>query len=53
MSSSLSNPVDNLCEGLHNNRCIDCKSCLDYMATKDAQLIFRCFDCKKELQERF
>ena len=28
MSSSLSNLVDNLSEGLHNDRCIDCKSCL-------------------------
>ena len=52
MSSSLSNLVDNLSEGLHNDRCIDCKSCLDYMTTKDeqrscTQLIFRCFRCKK------
>ena len=42
MSASLSNLVSNyLSEGLHNDRCIDCKSCLDYMATKDEQLIFR------------
>ena len=27
MSTSLSNLVSNLSEGLHNNRCIDCKSC--------------------------
>ena len=43
MSTSLSNLVSNLSEGLHNDRCIDCKSCLDYMTTKDEQLIFRCF----------
>ena len=43
MSSTLSNLVDNLSEGLHNDRCIDCKSCLDYMTTTDEQLIFRCF----------
>ena len=47
MSISLSNLVSNLSEGLHNDRCIDCKSCLDYMTTKDEQLIFRCFRCKK------
>ena len=35
MSSSLSNLVDNLSEGLHNDRCIDCKSCLYYMTNKD------------------
>ena len=31
MSTSLSKLIDNLSEGLHNNRCADCKSCLDYM----------------------
>ena len=36
MSTSLSKLVDNLSEGLHNNRCVDCKSYLDYMITKDA-----------------
>ena len=35
MSSSLSNFVDNLSGGLHNDRCIDCKSCLDYITTRD------------------
>ena len=43
MSSSLSSLVDNLSEGIHNDKCIDCKSSLDYMKTKDEQLIFRCF----------
>ena len=47
LATSLSNLVSNLSEGLHNDRCIDCKSCLDYTATKDEQLIFRCFRCKK------
>ena len=57
MSSSLSNLVDNLSEGLHSNNCTDCKSYLDYMTTKDEQLIFRCFefekDFNKELIKRF
>ena len=47
MSTSLSKIVDNLSEGLHNNRCVECKSCLDYMKTKHEKLIFRCFSCKK------
>ena len=47
MSTSLSKLVDNLSEGLHNNRCVDCKSCLDYMKTKDEKLIFQYFSCKK------
>ena len=53
MSSSLSNLVDNLSEGLHNDRCIDCKSCLDYMTTKYEQLIFRYFECKKNYKNDF
>ena len=31
MSSSLSKLVDNLSEGIHNNKCFDCNSCLDYV----------------------
>ena len=53
MSSSLSNLVDNLSEGLHCDKCIDCKSCLDYMSVKDDQLIFRCFECKKNYKKDF
>ena len=53
MSASLSNLVSNLSEGLHNDRCIDCKSCLDYMTTKDEQLIFRCFRCKANYEKNF
>ena len=53
MLSSLSNLVDNLSEGLHNDRCIYCKSSLDYMATKNEQLIFRCFECKKNYKKDF
>ena len=47
MSRSLSNPVDNLSEGIHCDKCIDYKSCLEYMLVKDDQLIFRCFEHKK------
>ena len=53
MSTSLSKLVDNLSEGLHNNICVDCKSCLDYMKTKDEKLIFRCFSCKKNYEKGF
>ena len=51
MSTSLSNLVSNLSKGLHNDRCIDCKSCLDYMTTKDELLIFRCFRCKNNYEK--
>ena len=53
MSTSLSNLVNNLSKGLHNDICIDCKSCLDSMTIKDEQLIFRCFRCKKDYEENF
>ena len=46
MSTSLSKLVDNLSEELHNNRCVDCKSCLDY-----EKLVFRCFSCKKKYEK--
>ena len=53
MSTSLSNLVSNLSEGLHNDRCINFRSCLDYMTTKNEQLIFRCFRCKKSYEKNF
>ena len=31
MSSSLSKLLDNLSEGIHNNKCSDCESTLDYI----------------------
>ena len=51
MSTSLSKLVDNLSEGLYNNRCVGCKSCLDYMKKKDEKLIFRCFSCRKNYEK--
>ena len=52
MSTSLSSLVDNLSDGFHCNKCIDCKSSLDYMITREDQLIFRCFECKKNYQKK-
>ena len=52
MSSSLSNLVDNFSEGVHSDKCTDCKSYLDYMTTKDEQLIFSCFECKKNYKKK-
>ena len=53
MSSSLSNVVDNLSQGLQSDKCTDCKSCLDYISIKDDRLIFRCFECKKNYKKEF
>ena len=53
MSSSLSNFVDNLSEGFHSDKCTNCKYCLDYIEFQDDQLIFRCFECKKNYKKDF
>ena len=46
MSSSLSKLVDNLSEGIHNNKCSDCESNLDYVRiTKNKKLLLKCFNC--------
>ena len=47
VATSLSKLVDNLTEGIHNDKCIKCKSNLCYMKVMDKKLIFRCFYCKK------
>ena len=53
MSISLSNLVTNLSEELHSDKRTDCKSCLDYMITKDDQLIFRYFKSKNNYKKDF
>ena len=53
MSSSLSKPVDNLSEGIHNNKCADCKSNLDYIKTKNEKLILECYNCKQRYRKKF
>ena len=45
--------ADNLSKGPHDYECTDCEPCLDYMITKDDQLIFRCFECKKNYKKHF
>ena len=37
MPSSLSNFDDNLFKIFHNDKCTDCKSCLDYMPIRNIQ----------------
>ena len=62
MPMPLSKLIDNLLERIHNNKCADCKSCLDYVrSTKNEKLILKCFSCEtyyrktfdKELIKRF
>ena len=53
MSTSLLNLVDNLSEGLHNEKCTGCKLCFDFKSIKDNRLIFRGFRCKKNYEKDF
>ena len=53
MSTSLSKLFDNLSEGIHNNKCLNCKSWLDYIKNKDEKLIFKCFNYKQNNEKDF
>ena len=53
MSSLLSKLLDNLSEGVHNNKCADCKSNLDYIKTKNEKLILECYNCKQRYRKKF
>ena len=53
MSSSLLKLVDNLSEGIHSNKCIDCNSCLDYIKIKNEKLLLKCFNCHSYYKKKF
>ena len=62
MASSLSKLVDNLSEGIHNNKCSDCGSNLDYikitagpssLERKNEKLILECYNCKQRYKKKF
>ena len=53
MSTSLSSLVNNISDGLYNDKCTDCKSCLEYVSAKDNQLIFNCLKCNSNYNKEF
>ena len=53
MSTSLSSLVDNLSEKLHSDKCKDCKSELDHISFEYNQLIFQCFESKRNYMKDF
>ena len=54
MSMPLSKLIDNLSEGIHNNNCADCKSCLDFVrSTKNEKLIVKGFNCETYYRKKF
>ena len=54
MSMPLSKLIDNLSEGIHNNKCTDCKSGFDSVrSTKNEKLILKCFNCETYYRKKF
>ena len=62
MSSSIFKLVDNLSEGIHNNKCSDCESNLDYikimakpssLERKNEKLLLKCFNCNSYYKKKF
>ena len=51
MASSLSKLVDNLSEGIHNNKCVNCNYCLDYIKIENKKLILACYSCKQRYKK--
>ena len=45
--------LDNLSEGIHNNKCVDCNSCLDYIKIKNKKLLLKCFNCNAYYRKKF
>ena len=52
ISSSLSKVVDNSSEGIHNNKCVDCNSCLDYIKIRNEKLLLKCFNCNNYYKKK-
>ena len=53
MSMPLSKLIDNLSEGIHNNKCVDCKSSLAYVKIKNEKLVFKCLNRKQYYKKKF
>ena len=52
MSSSLSNLVDNLAEGIHKIKCKDCDCFLEYESVKDNLIKYNCLSCNKDYSNK-
>ena len=52
MAMPLSKLIDNLSEGIHDNKCADCESCLNYIKTKNKKLILKYF-CEQYYKKKF
>ena len=48
MASSSSNPVDNLTEGIHKIKYINCDCFLQYQSFKYILIKYKCLSCNKD-----
>ena len=53
MAMPLSKLVDNLSEGIYNNKCFNCGSNLDYIKIKNEKLILECYNFKQRYRKTF
>ena len=53
MTSSLSNLVDNLAEGIHKIKWKDCDLFLEYESVKDNLIKYKCLSCNKDYLNKF
>ena len=49
----MSTLVENLADGVHNDKCTNCKSNLCFVRTINETLLFECTDCGKEYKKGF
>ena len=52
MAISLSNLVDNLTEGIHRIKCIDCDCFLEHEGFMDNSIKYKCLSCNKDYSNK-
>ena len=52
MAASLSNPVDNLTEGIRKIKCKGCDCFLKYESVKGNLIKYKCLSCEKDYSNK-
>ena len=52
MTASLSNPVDNLTEGIRKIKCKGCDCLLEYESVKENLIKYKCLSCDKDYSNK-
>ena len=53
MNNSVFGKTEKESKGIHNNKCLDCKCCLDYIKIKNEKLLLKCFNCNNYYKKKF